>query len=322
MNRALPLALLIGLSIPAACGRIEIVYPLEGPDAGADAEPPPEPPPDAEPPPMLGPSLALDDLHIATLQEAFHAFALLGGLVNEQLKMSIQGGSLLIGLELRDLDDPSGQNDEEMTVAMIGLSDDDGDPSDNFDPSAPETFSPAPLSFAMKDNPTVLFSQASIKDGLLHAESVGILMTPGLPIPFANPVLEGTLTASAGGDSVQTLENGRLTGAVRASLLGIVPNVTMGTCKGETLLDVIATGCGIFALQPEVDLDGDGLEKLFDKEGVDENGNPAKDGRIDTCLDGDGTEILGTDCASDPRIADAYRLVFALHGVRALVLAP
>jgi hypothetical protein len=320
MKRALSLALLIALATPA-CGKIELVYPLETRDAGPDAEPDAEPPPEAGPP-MLGPSLAIDDLHIATLKEAFHAFALLGGLVNEQIKMSIQNGTLLVGLELRDLDDPSGQNDEAMTVAMIGLSDADGDASDNFDPNAPETFSPAPLSFGMEGNPNVIFSQASIKDGLLHAESVGILMTPGLPFPFANPVLEGTLVASADGDSIQTLENGRLTGAVPASLLGIVPNITMGTCEGQTLLDVIATGCGIFTLQPEVDLDGDGLEKLFDKEGVDENGNPAKDGHIDTCLDGDGTEILGPDCASDPRIADAYRLVFALHGVRAFVLAP
>lgn len=319
MKRALSLALLIALSTPA-CGKIELVYPLEAPDAGPDADA--EPPPEAGPPPMLGPSLAVDDLHIATLKEAFHAFALLGGLVNEQITTSVKNGSLLVGLELRDLDDPSGQNDEAMTVAMIGLSDSDGDASDNFDPNAPETFSPAPLSFGMEGNPTVVFSQASIKDGLLHAESVGILMTPGLPFPFANPVLEGTLTASAEGDSIQTLENGRLTGAVSASLLGIVPNITMGTCGGQTLLDVIATGCGIFALQPEVDLDGDGLEKLFDVEGVDENGNPAKDGHIDKCVDGDGTEILGPDCASDPRIADAYRLVFALHGVRAFVLAP
>jgi hypothetical protein len=321
MNRAIPLSLLIALST-AACGNIELVYPIEGPDAGPDAAADAEPPPEAGPP-LLGPSLAIDDLHIATLKEAFHAFALLGGLVNEQITMSIKNGTLLVGLELRDIDDPSGQNDEAMSVAMIGLGDGDGDPADNFDPNAPETFSPAPLSFAMGDNPTVLFSQASIKDGVLRAESVGVLMTPGLPFPFANPVLEGTLTASAEGDSIKTLENGRLTGAVRASLLTIVPNITMGTCDGQTLLDVIATGCGIFALQPDVDLDGDGFEKLFDDGGgVDPDGNPTKDGRIDRCVDGDGTEILGTDCPSDPRIGDAYRLIFALHGVRAFILAP
>ncbi|MCK6591178.1 MAG: hypothetical protein L6Q76_26800 [Polyangiaceae bacterium] len=324
MKRALPLALLIALSTPA-CGSIELVYPVEGPDAGADAAPDAEPPPEEAgppPPPMLGPSLALDDLHIATLKEAFHAFALLGGLVNEQFKTNIQNGTLLVGLELRELDDPSGQNDDAMTVAMIGLSDSDGDPSDNFDPNTPETFAPAPLSFAMGDNPTVLFSQASVKDGKLHAESVGLLSVPGLPIPFANPVLEGTLMASAENDFVKTLENGRLTGAVPASLLSLVPNITMGTCNGQTLLDVIATGCGVFALQPEVDLDGDGLEKLFDDENADADAGSGKDGQIDRCVDGDGTEILGTDCASDPRIADAYRLVFALHGVRAFVLAP
>lgn len=329
MNRPLPLTLLIALALalaPTACSSPERVNAVELPDAGPEASAPkPDaeaPPVEAGPPPTLGPSLALDDLHVATLQEGFHAFALLGGLVNEQLKMNIANGSLLVGLELRDLDDPSGQNDDTITVAMIGLSDSDGDATDNFDPDAPETFAAAPLSFGMEGNPTLLFSQASIKDGVLHAEGVGALMTPGLPIPFTNPILDGTLMPSAKGDAVRTLEEGRLKGAVAASLLSFVPNITMGTCKGGTLLDVIATGCGIFALQPDIDLDGDGLEKFFDDAGGDPDSGATGDGMIDRCVDGDGTEILGTDCPSDPKIADAYRLIFAIHGVRALVLAP
>ncbi len=306
-----------------ACSSVEVINPAEitpagDKDAGADADMEDADLPPEAGPPMLGPSLAFDDFHIATIQEAFHPFALLAPLVNDQLMMSVQNGQLLFGIEIRGLDDPSGQSDPEITAAMIGLNDSDNDNTDNFKADEPETFSPAPLSFGMEGNPTIEFTTASIKKGVIHAESVGILMTPGLPFPFANPVLDGTLKATKEGDAIRTLENGRLTGAVQASLLGFVPNITMGQCQGQTLLDVIATGCGIFALQPQVDLDGDGLEKLYDDTGD----NGMKDFRIDRCVDGDGTEILGTDCVSDARIADGYNLVFAMHGVRAFVLQP
>lgn len=307
----------------AACSSVEVINPAEvkpvaEKDAGTDAaDTDADAPPEAGPP-LLGPSLVFDDFHVATLQEAFHPFALLAPLVNDQLTMSIQNGQLLFGVELRGLDDPSGQADQEITAAMIGLSDSDSDNTDNFMPDMPETFSPAPLSFGMEGNPTIEFTTASIKNGVLKAESVGLLQTPGLPFPFANPVLEGTLKPTSEGDAVRTLEKGKLTGAVRASLLAVVPNITMGQCQGQTLLDVIATGCGIFPLQPQVDLDGDGFEKLFD----DPDDQGMKDHRIDRCVDGDGTEILGTDCVNDPRIADGYNMIFALHGVRAFVLQP
>jgi hypothetical protein len=147
-------------------------------------------------------------------------------------------------------------------------------------------------------------------------------MTPGLPLPFVNPSIDGTLNATTEKDAVRTLEKGRLTGAVPASILAAAPNIAMSMCKGQTLLDVIATGCGFIPVQPEIDLDGDGLEKFYDDESADPDAGSGGDGQIDRCVDGDGTEILGTDCASDPKIADGYRLIFALHGVRAIVLAP
>ena len=69
-----------------------------------------------------------------------------------------------------------------------------------------------------------------------------------------------------------------------------------------TLLDVIVTGLNAFnyrvtPTQPDIDLDGDGLEHLMDTDG---------DGRVDRCIDGNGTIIDGTDCPLDPRMADGY----------------
>ena len=71
-----------------------------------------------------------------------------------------------------------------------------------------------------------------------------------------------------------------------------------------TFLDLLVFGVlelgHLEPLQPDVDLDGDGLERFEDT-------NP-DDGvaAIDRCIDGDGAEILGADCVTDPRIQDGY----------------
>lgn len=64
-------------------------------------------------------------------------------------------------------------------------------------------------------------------------------------------------------------------------------------------------------LQPDVDVDGDGLERVM-SDGVE----------ILACRDGDGTVIEGPRCYRDPRIADGYdlRLVFRLVPVPELIV--
>lgn len=57
---------------------------------------------------------------------------------------------------------------------------------------------------------------------------------------------------------------------------------------------------------PDLDIDGDGLEVLVG-DGED----------IVACIDGDGTELLGPECACDPRIADAYSVSVQVHAVPA-----
>jgi hypothetical protein len=290
----------------------------------ADADLPDAPPPDALPP-LLGPALVLDDLHIATFTEDLHAFSILGQVLNPQLMTAVQDGTLLLGLELRELDDPSGQSDPELTVGFYTLQDGDtpADPSDNFNQNAPELFRPAPGSIGPDGTPAVLFTTASIAGGQLHAEGVMMLdLGMGIPVPLQRPTIDGQLGATTDGTAVKHLTDGRLRGAVPAQTLAYVPNLLGTMCGGsQTLLDVFATGCGFIQVQPEVDLDGDGLEQLFDTMG-DADAGTATDGRIDRCVDGDGTEILGVDCPMDPRIQDGYRLIFVIHGVRAYLADP
>jgi hypothetical protein len=62
-------------------------------------------------------------------------------------------------------------------------------------------------------------------------------------------------------------------------------------------------------VSPDLDLDGDGLER-FELD---------SDSRIETCRDGDGfTTIPGRDCWQDPRMADAFALSTAAEAVRAV----
>jgi len=60
-----------------------------------------------------------------------------------------------------------------------------------------------------------------------------------------------------------------------------------------TLLDVLA----VADVQPDVDVDGDGLEQVV-----------ASGSHVVACRDGDGTMIAEADCHLDPRIADGYEL--------------
>ena len=276
--------------------------------------------PDAVTPPdalvaTLGPSLVLDDFHIAELSEALHAFALLAPAINPMLETAVIDGTLLFGLELRGLDDPSGQDDDALTVGMYSLTDTDSNPDDNFDPDSPELFGLAPGSL-ITGEPAVHFTTASIDGGALHAEGVALFTLPGdfpIPLPLQNLTIDGDLRAATSGEHIRLLEDARMVGAVPVSVLALVPNIAGAMCPGQTLLDVLATGCGFANVQPDVDLDGDGPERFYDTD---------DDGSIDRCIDGDGTETTGVDCPTGAGFADGYRLVFVIHGVRALLIDP
>jgi hypothetical protein len=280
----------------------------------ADAGAPDAPVTPAAPPQLM----VFNDVHIASFFEAPHAFSLLGTVLNSQLEMLVKNGTLRLGLMVADLADPSGQSDPEVTAGMVALTDTDGDPANDFDPAAPEQFKASGSSVGADGKPASRFSEAAISGGMLEASGLPSLTLPGgLPLMLKELSLTGKLVAGSGsgGGFVKTMSDGRLSGALGLSLLGALPNLIGQQCMGATLLDAVATGCGLFAVQPDVDLDGDGLETLFDNQGA--NGMPGKDGKIDTCIDGDKTKITGTNCPSDPRIKDGYQLILVVTGVRA-----
>jgi hypothetical protein len=69
-------------------------------------------------------------------------------------------------------------------------------------------------------------------------------------------------------------------------------------------------GLAIPGVVPDVDTDGDGLERIL----IDEAGH------VESCVDGDLTEIAGPDCWIDPRIADGFSVTIHIVTVSALFL--
>lgn len=77
-----------------------------------------------------------------------------------------------------------------------------------------------------------------------------------------------------------------------------------GDLPGSTLDALVA-----LQLQPDIDLDGDGLERL-ERSGV----------AIDRCIDGDGTVIEGSACPCAPAITDAFSAAVRFDAIPADVV--
>jgi hypothetical protein len=122
--------------------------------------------------------------------------------------------------------------------------------------------------------------------------------------------------------------DGTLCGAVVARDLANLPNFFAAIAGGGggggggmrgTFLEALVGGysvmipiLGSFSVgpqQPDVDLDGDGLEFYVALPGM---GRTAP--RITACVDGDGTRIDGEMCQFDSRMADGFTGAFQAYG--------
>jgi hypothetical protein len=118
---------------------------------------------------------------------------------------------------------------------------------------------------------------------------------------------QGMLQADTVGLRTPAATPGLLGGAItQCSLKRAMPKVLAYSLLHDLLR--------LFQLQPDIDLDGDGLETI---QTVDNQTD------IVSCTDGDGVTVIeGADCPCDPRMADGYSIAFSLDNRGATVLGP
>ncbi len=266
---------------------------------------------------VFGPGMVLYEVHLA---ETGHSWANWAPLVNAQFDLAIDNGEMIVLVELRGLDDPSGQNDPDVDVAIFLGTDTDLDPSDNF--SGGESFRVSADSLDPLGNPRALLPGGSVSDGHIQGSISGeiafFLPTIG-EVKIQDPVFSADLVPSSDNEAVAQLQNGRLSGHVIAQDLETIANPVPTTCLAVSMLDLVALPCLSFdGSQPDVDRDADGLESFSeDKDDL--------DGQIDLCRDGNGVTYASTptvQCVLDPAFQDAFTAILEVAGVRAFLLPP
>ncbi len=259
-------------------------------------------------------------------------------LVNDQLRQSLLGGELLYALEIAGLDPDYNGFDRSVTLKIYPTQDFD-DPfftANNFrkPPGHTECCMFVPRAEGLAEATGV--AKIRIPAQIIRGEIVTVepqtveLVVPKVfsdepeDPPFHTVWFElGQLSASLPRDLSQ-LDDVIFSGAVRVSSLATICNPfcksTSPRCpstmpEASSILDLVMAVAG----QPDIDLDGDGLECLFDAAGT---------GNVDRCCDGapacDLQSCLQIDppdparsCAQSPQLADGHSISFFFTGVPA-----
>ncbi len=234
-------------------------------------------------------------------------------LLNMQLSDQLDGGQFILLMSLMGLDDQTGSVDDSVRVAWFQGDDADTDASNNFSGSA-DVFGQM-SGFAEDGSPLTSFGGA-ISVHHLAGGPEDISLPLGLPIPIQlrQAHIAGTLGATGG--HVDGLSDGLLCGAVSVRSLALLPNFLSmfgmmmppcdATVSSSNMADVIIGGARslitIGPAQPDVDVDGDGLEYYETITSGVANCQPV----VSACIDGDGTRIPGHDCSGDSRMVDGF----------------
>jgi hypothetical protein len=185
------------------------------------------------------------------------------------------------------------------------------------------------VSFDASMQPLIAFKDGAVKNGVLLAGPDKF----SLNIPFQKNItlaldLNGTrvqmdLMDAGGKTSVPLVgpdgkAGGRLGGVLEAVSLAQITGIDAGGVikADQSLLDAIFAGSVGTVLgldtdkdqhfQPDIDVDGDGLEAFWQEMPL------AGSAHVDTCKDGDGTIIRGTDCPLAKDAKGNYRFVDGL----------
>ncbi|NOY90134.1 MAG: DUF4215 domain-containing protein [Deltaproteobacteria bacterium] len=247
------------------------------------------------------------------------------------IQQGIDNGNVILLMSMLGMDDLTGADDDSLTVAWMQGADPDGDPSNNFSGSA--TLAPSGGSFDTAGNPTTSFASSLMSSQLNGGPEDIELPIAVLPIELMGAQISGTTRAVAG--ELHDIQEGQLCGAIPVTTFAFLPNLLDmftgmasegcdGTAGATSMADVMVGGTprgSLIALrgtQPDVDVDGDGLESFE----VVRRGATGCQPVITACIDGDGTRVEGRDCALDPRFEDGFSASLDFTSIRANLVAP
>jgi len=197
------------------------------------------------------------------------------------------------------------------------------------------------VSFDPAMNPLITFKDGSVKMGVLDAGPDKF----ALNVPFQKGI---TLDLELTGAHVEMalMDAGGLTsvpmtsasGGVGGRLGGVLSAVTLAQINGidaggvikpdQSLLDAVFAGAvgTVLGLDqdkdqhylPDIDVDGDGIEAFWQSNPTPAGGSA----HVDTCRDGDGTIIMGTDCPLAKDAKGNYRFVDGLSAALKFTAVP
>lgn len=247
-----------------------------------------------------------------------------GGILNSFISSAVTNGQVLIQLGFLNLTDPLGQNLPNARVGWVLGADADNDVANNGIPGNPRFVQRASLN-AMTLLPQASFQSTSLMGRLAGGpEDIRLALGAGPIGDFNFRVLRGrisgTLVADTTNERITELRSGVLCGAIPANDLAMLQNPAGmlpgggggGMMAMSSFLELLVGGQRVLVVnigpqQPDIDLDGDGLERYEATMG---SGNRPPE--ITACIDGNGTRIPGRQCQLDPRMADGFSAAFQL----------
>ncbi len=270
----------------------------------------------------------------------------IGELGNDQIRQGLLGGESLLLLEIAGLDQPFRGRDPSVSLKIYAARDADDPffPANNFRvPDGQSTcceFRINPKSLTGIPRVARARAPAEIERGRLRSllpVPVEFTMAVGSP-PHPEVRLERVRVSGRVGSDLRRFSDGLLGGVIPAATLA---QTTNPYCRGtgfqcpvqlsgeSSLIDLVSSFLGP---QPDIDLDGDGLECIIDTDG---------DADVDLCCDGvgalgnscpsggicPGEEVLplspgrpAYQCALSPQMADGYSVALTFTAVKATIL--
>jgi hypothetical protein len=197
------------------------------------------------------------------------------------------------------------------------------------------------VSFDAAMNPLITFKDGSVKMGVLDAGpdkfALNVPFQKGitLDLELTGAHVEMTLMDAGGLTSVPMTS---ASGGVGGRLGGVLSAVTLAQINGidaggvikpdQSLLDAVFAGAvgTVLGLDqdkdqhylPDIDVDGDGIEAFWQSNPTPAGGSA----HVDTCRDGDGTIIMGTDCPLAKDAKGNYRFVDGLSAALKFTAVP